>query len=480
MEHTKTNPTYAKNAGAVGPLVDLSVRLENETRMKEFRDLFARTWDKGYILQHPDRDWRFKGKPVSDPLLRAHLRGQYWVGVPANWRVQFAVVDFDRPTEHIIQTTIERLKLSKGQYLLMTSPSWWDKKSCHLYVPVEYKGRPPTCNLSLAAIGAVIDPRLELYPQPKKCFRLPLGRKQFIIGEDGFPQGWIDWKSGLDELLGLDPLALETLPFSPELPFPETTPDYSRVPQFPTHSEMGELWREGLQESGSRHATLKRLAVWFFRKNVPPDLAIEELVDWQLKKSNGFSELVRRGDRDVLRTETARIVNWFYEKIPAWPDSTHNLDAAVSASDVIQGAQLFPGDVVNQKRWFSLCRYYRPRRRHGWVYCGWEQWRDGCKWENVASFQQTLESKGVAEFRRTYRHVEGRPDLSFSQMVKIKLERQHDVPLESDGRNVVEFYTAVRELCPTVHDAVSLTGIAKQRFSDAKKRQKSDNSFEIK
>lgn len=86
----------------------------------------------------------------------------------------------------------------------------------------------------------------------------------------------------------------------------------------------------------------------------------------------------------------------------------------------------------------------------------------------------------MAEFRRNHRHVEGRPDLSFSQMVKINLARHHDVPLESDGRNVVEFYTAIRELCPSVHDAVSLTGIAKQRFSDAKKRLTADNTFEIK
>lgn len=479
MDHIKTDHRFPKNGGNPGPLVGMAVALEEQARLKEYRNLFCKEPHKGYILQHPNGEWKFRGKPVSDPLIRAHVNGKYWVGVPGGWRTKFAVVDFDHPTEAKISETIRRLKLDKGQYLLFTSPSWWDTKNCHLYFPVEYKGHFPTCKLSLAAIGNVVDPKLEIYPQPKKPFRLPLGKNQWPLDDGGFPQGWMGWQAGLDELLALEPLALETLPFARELPFTPKTIDPDAGSHLTRHSECVELWKAGLQAKGERHGALKKLALWFYRRNWPLEGAVAELVEWQRKKSNGFSELVNRQDWKKLRSETERVVNWYYEHAPLWPDNLHNLEGAVAASDVIQGAQLFPGDVVNQKRWCSLIEYYRPRRRHGWVYFGAEQRRDGCNWDNVRSFHETLESKGVAEFRRIHRHVPGHPELSFSQMVKVNLARFHDVPLEDDERNVVDYYAAVRQICPSVNDAVSLTGVCKVRFYEAMKRKTTDNVNKI-
>lgn len=480
MEYSKSDTSFPKNGREPGPLVQEAIRLEDAARLKEYRELFAKEHFGPYILQHPERDWKTRYKPVSDPLLKAHLAGKYWVGVPGGWYTKFATIDFDRPTEAKIQQTIETLGLSKGQYLLFTSPSWWESKNCHLYFPVEYRGKFPTCKLSLKALSSILDPKLEIYPQAKKPFRLPLGKNQFPIGEDGFPQGWIHWHQALDELLTLEPLAIETLPFAPELPFQNKEINRGAEISLTRHNECAELWKCGLQENGSRHEALKKLAKWFYRRNIPLDRAIDELVEWQRRKSNGFSKLVAMQNWPRLRSETERVLTWYYDKMPLWPDNLHNLDAGVAVSDVIQGAQLFPGDVVNQKRWINLVSYVRPRRRNAWVYVPADVWRDGTDRRNVEAFRQTLECKGVAEVRHSYRHVEGRPDLSFSKALKLKLDRFHDVPMEDDGRNIVDYYAAVRHVCSSVNDAVSLTGVRKELFYRAQKRKMSDNSFEIK
>lgn len=462
-----------------GPLVRQAIVLEEAAYLKDYRNAFAKDHTGPYAIQWPDKEWKTRWKPVSDPLLKAHLVGKYSVAVKAPWYVQFGFLDFDYPQPNLIQQTIETLGLNKGQYLLMTSPSWWESKNTHLVFPVVYNEKFPTQKLYQDALRGALGQKVEIYPQTKRKFRLPFGLNQYLLGDDGYPMGWLSWKQAFDEVRGLEPFPLENLPFTPPLFSEKTVSELQAATVWGAHPECHNLWAEGLPSPGSRHQVVWKLASWFYRQNATPEEATNKIVRWLRRKHNGYSKACASGKWDRVKADVGRAVKWIWENYRPYPDGPHNQDGAVTVSDLAQAVELFPGDVVNQKRLLGLIAYYRPRRRHVWVYIPWDQWRDGINWDNVDSFRQTLEQKGVMDSINSYRHVPGRPELSFSRRYRLKLDKPHDTPVDDDGRNVTEYYQVVDQVCATVNDAVQYTGVRKELFYRAKKRRLADKAFDF-
>jgi hypothetical protein len=218
------------------------------------------------------------------------------------------------------------------------------------------------------------------------------------------------------------------------------------------------LWKEGLQGAGTRHRACWTLAVWFWRNNFAPKEAERKIEAWLRTKHNGFSKTVNTGGWRTAEADIRRQVQWIWGNFRVYPDRVHNAEAAVTAGDLRFVCEMFPGDVVSQKRLVNLIAYYRPRRRWEWVYIPAWVWLEVGDTHAYIKFRERLESVGLLESIHAYRHVPGRPDLSYSKKFRLHLPESHDAPLENDDRHVVEYWETVRAATGSIRDAISLTG----------------------
>jgi hypothetical protein len=452
------------------PLWDAVNEAEAERRFREYRETFARDHAGPYALQWPGKDWKTRWKPVSDPLLLAHLAGKYWVGCRGVWYPKYPVLDFDNPAPGAVERVLEKLG-AENNYVRFTSPSWYYTRSEHVFLRLSYNNLVPTLKLCREVLTNLVDGQAEVYPHPKRKFRLPCGRDQYMLGKYGQPLTQHNFIHALDQLEKLEPIPIESFPYQPELPQGPTSESERPHPVWGKNLEAQELWDNGLQAVRTRHNAVCKLAWWLFRSNFTPDQAKDKLMWWQRRKSNGFSRTVLSGDWPAIHYETDRIVADIWDKHAALPDDPHNWTRALGATDVKQAIELYRGDVVNMKRFLNVVAYYRPRRAQEHVPIHRDIWRDGTDWRNVDDFKADLEAKGLLDAVSSYRHVPGRPDLSYSRKYRLKLTNPHDAPLREDNRNVTGFYHVARHIWPVVRDAVEATGVTKERFYDAMRRE---------
>jgi hypothetical protein len=449
-------------------LLDTIEAAEFDRYIKRYRQLFARDARGPYAIQHPGQDWKTRHKPVSDPLLKAHLNQQYWVAVKAAWYPFAYCIDFDAPSPGEIERVIEAFNLATGQYLLMTSPSYVRDLSCHLMTRLELRGRIPTHRLGYEALWNMVGRTCEVYPQLRRKFRLPLGRDQRLIAEDGRVLDSMNWWEAMYWIEKLDPVPIENLRFQMELPFPSPVSNEDNPRTWAKSADARELYEHGLQAQETRHASTWILAVSLWRANWLPQDAMRVLKQWIRKKHNGFSKTALKGNWRAIDEEIARQVQWIWTHFRPYPDTPHNLDGYVTLEDLKFIAEVYPCDVVNQKRLFALACYMRPRARHDFVYVPARVWREEIAHKDTYhAFRQDLEAKGLLESIMSYRHVEGVPDMSYSRRFRLHLPNTSDEPLQTDNRNEHDYYQAVLQATGSVRDAVALTGVSKQRFYDA-------------
>jgi hypothetical protein len=118
----------------------------------------------------------------------------------------------------------------------------------------------------------------------------------------------------------------------------------------------------------------------------------------------------------------------------------------------------------------------RPRACHDFVYVPARVWREEIANDRTYhAFKQDLESKGLLDSVMSYRHIEGLPNASYSRKFRLKLPSCSSEPIQYDGRNEHNYYQALLLSLGSVREAVALTGVSKQRFYDALKRQEFDN-----
>ena len=456
------------NKGVVaeqGNLLDLIDGAAYEQSLESYRKVFARDHQGPYATQQPGGDWRTKYKSVADPLLKAHLSEKYWVATKASWYPQIYFLDLDAPSAGELERIVESLGLSRGQYLLMSSPSYPKDQSCHIAIKPEYHGKIATHKLGYEALHNIVGRSCEVYPQLKRKFRLPLGRGQRLITEQGLLLDSLPWWEALHWIDKIDPLPIERLRFQLPLPFASPIKKEDKARGWVKSSKVKEIYEYGLQAKGTRHEVTWILAVSLWRANWLPQDASVHIKKWLRKQHNGFSETINKGNWRAVDAEIGRQVAWIWGHFRPYPDNPHNITGYVTMADLKWLAQVYPGDVVNQKRLFALTCYMRPRAKHDWVYVPAHVWRDEIAHKDTYnSFVADLEGKGLLESVMSYRHVENYPDLSYSRKFRLKLPEAPYEPIKEDGRHVQDYYDALLLKLGTVKEIVAFTGVTHQRF----------------
>ncbi|MGH6820563.1 MAG: hypothetical protein ACREDU_06845, partial [Methylocella sp.] len=383
-------------------------------------------------------------------------------------------LDLDRPKPFFHEVVADELSLSRSEYLLTTSPSFRGDGSQYMYLRLTYRDHLPTYRLGAAALDGAIKRLCERYPQLKRVIRLPLGRDEHIITEDHRILEGLPWWEGMKFFDELDPVSVERLPRAPrqaELPLiepSEMTKDLDgQLRRRYRKGDLEDLERHGLESPRTRNqGQFQMVLLWWLRNALPED-AYRETLKWVWTRHNGQSRTVNAGDRREIERELLAQTAAVFERMVRWnryPDQPHNWETGVTKADLAWIVQLFPGDIVNQKRLFRLVCYYRPKGHHQWVYIPWWVWQEIASGWEYQEFRAALESRNMLDSIHSYRHIEGHPEMSYSKKFKLYLPATNEDPIQADGRNTDDYYDALRIVFPTVREIVEFTGVSNQRF----------------
>jgi hypothetical protein len=421
-----------------------------------------------HARQFPGGRWQtVKGK-ISDPVLASHINQECWVGKKGSWYPYIFTLDFDHPKEGVFEEVCERLQLSDGMMLPMTSPSFARSGNFHVALNLEKNARPVTLHRGLSFLQKMVGDLCEVYPQKRRKFRLPFGRDQFLLSKHRMPikdyslrecLHWLDKVEPIDAVFSFTAVSEEN-----------ALPPRQRV-SLPPYSEAGRLWREGLQAHGTRHYSQFLLAIYLARSNYQPEEAKRLIQHWIRNKHNQFSKDARSGKWRSIDAEIERQVDWIWEHEYFYPDQVHNLQGRVTRADLNWIVKTFRGDVVNQKRLFNLVCYYRARCQHEWVYIPVHVWRNRIANDRTyKSFIATLEKKRLLRCNWSYSH-QADSTQSFCRSFRLKLPTTSEPVLQEDGRNFQEYYETLRHLFPCIRDRVAYTGVACQNFYNHEKKE---------
>ena len=424
---------------------------------------FVRDYSRPYATQNPNaryKGWLTKDKNLTGLAIVGHVDQKYWVATKASWYPAFFFLDFDQPKPGAVERAIEHLGLSEGQYAVMTSPSYEQSRNCHVALRLEYRGKLPTHRLGYEALIGALGSHPEVYPQKRRKFRLPFGRDQFLMSQEGEVLRGLTWREGMHYLCKLDPIPIESLPHQPELPSDSPIKDEDNPRRWRCRADVAQLHEEGLQAFGTRNKVQWWLAEWLWRSNWLPTDAIAHIKGWIRRKHNGYSKEVHRGAWRVIDGEIEREVKWIWTYYRPYPDTPHNLDGAVTRADLEWAAHVYRGDVVNQKRLINLVSYYRPRAHHEWVYIPRRIWSgDVASKDSYKTFTCDLEQKGLLETVHAYRHVSDQPNLSFSKKYRLRLPSVIGEPISRDARHVTDYYDALATVYNSRREIADMTGI---------------------
>ena len=389
---------------------------DNDPDFLEYKQTCVRDFSAPYAIQWPGKSWSTRYKPVSDPLISTHLAGnKYWLATKAPWYPLGIGVDTDHPDQRSLERIVTALGILEGQYLVCTSPSYGDTGNFHLLALVLYKGKPATKKLIHAILGdRVKQAGAELYPQTRKKFRLPFGRDQYILDvQDDFlicaPLEY-NWREAFRWLSGLEPFDLESVPHTRHkqlaLDLKPVGEASWKVEHWSLRQEAQDLFEHGLVGPGMRHKSCCILAIYFYRSNWDISDTRAKVKWWIKKKHNGFSKEVNRENWKEVERDVDDIVRWTYQKYGGaglYPDSTHNMEGWITPQDMRFIGEVFPGDLVNQRRLFELIRYYRPRSIHPWVFIPRWRWFEIANDRHYLAFRANLENRGLLESDHTYK-----------------------------------------------------------------------------
>jgi hypothetical protein len=434
-------------------------QIQLSTPEKDFSRSFIRDFSSPYAIQQPEgrrTDWRTKYKPISDPLIKAHLSQDYWLGTKAPWYPVFFNLDIDRPEQKTLDRIFKRLDnfgISESQRALMTTPSHSKHGNFRIYLKLEYNDRLPTWKLGYEALTNAFGDLCEIYPQKRRKDRLPCGRSQDLIVDDVILSN-LTWQQELHHLLKLDPVPIEQLPRQQLLAFPEEK-EAENPKIWKPRADIAQLLQNGLQEHGRRHEAQWCILNDLWRSNFHPQDAAFRVKKWIRHHHNGFSKDAAAGRWNAINAEIDRQVKYIWARPQTLlPDIPHSLNLALTKADLQFAAELFKGDAVRQKQLINLISYVRPRRRHEWIFVPTWVWQ-----EEVASmhtykkFIAELEGKGILEVNNSYRVAH------YSKRFKLKLPATSEEPLSSDERNITEFYDALWQAYGSTREIAEATGI---------------------
>jgi hypothetical protein len=327
----------------------------------EYVETFVQRIPK-YAVKFKNSSWKTKNKPLSDTPIKAHLDGQYYVGVLGKWYPEFAVIDIDELDQDKAEEIREEIGLNTDNSMLFSSES---KDSYHILFRPTYNQKPPTLRLLNEALKPIVLKNgVELYPQPNKVIRLPFGLNQKPLDyEYCFLDKWEDKLYWFKKLNEFDLKAHSYKELKPQpLEFEDIHPKQEFIS---TYQEGKFLYEAGLISSHTRHDSQWKVLYYMLRQNIPPETAVEMTWQWIRKKHNNLSKDILSSPLTVKK-EIIRQAKWLYSHYEAkhiYPDSTHNTYYGyITKDDIKDIVMLAKGNMPFAKFVFNLVKFCYPRR----------------------------------------------------------------------------------------------------------------------
>jgi hypothetical protein len=438
----------------------MPVKLSPDQRT--FSQLLAREFTAPHGRQYEYKgertEWSTYHHPTNDRLIKAHLSGELWLGTRAPWYPLLFNLDIDKPTPERLEKIYERFDrygITESHRVRMTTPSFKEYGNHRIYLRIERNERPVTWTRGYEALRDGFADVCEIYPQKNRIDRVPCGKHQDLISDDGQILSKLSWRQEMHHLLKVDPTPIENLPIQLDLlPDPKLEPADQPRAWKPKH-EVAELIEHGLQAGGiTRSEAQYEILNYYWRAGLQPLEAAEQVRIWIRAKNNGFSEEVNAGRLREIDAHIARQTAWIYQRpAPIYPDATEAQQGALTRADLRFAAELFPGSAVRQKQLAALCAYYRPRRHHEFVYIPVWFWRQEVA--NDRTYKQLINdlvTRDVLTVNRQYQQGE------FCRRYKLTLPRTTEQPIQRDSRPVTEFYEALATAYSR-RDIAALTGL---------------------
>jgi hypothetical protein len=393
-----------------------------------------------------------KVRSVNDGIISLdhrdnHIRGIELTGGRAHWYPLFMILDFDTqnlkvPVETAVNGFIDHTGLKKDQYVLSGSTSYYEKKNCHLYIRPEYNNKPATFNQNYSRLKYyAMEYGAELYPQRYKKVIDPCSPYQPILDCNSFLPSETNWIKMIDQYKNIKPFDLSTIEqqgtFS--LEYKSNKKTFKKGGYYPKTEYMQNLIKHGLQHLGTRHRSILNMACYYsVNENVLPEQARRLIKKWIKNKHNGMSKDINTGKitEDGIQYEVSRAVDWAYShymRNNIHPHRVHNIGYGIAQSHLDFIAEVFPGDLVNQKRLLKLLSFYNPRSHWEYVYIHFNEWFNIVGSNNYKKFQEMLLNKGIISCNNIY--IPGVQSKGF----KIEGIPQNKDYISFDNRNIVDY-----------------------------------------
>ena len=341
--------------------------------------------------------WKTKRKPLADPAIQAHLEGKYDVAAVSPWYPQYGSIDIDDVRTSEMLEIIDSIGLNESNSLICQSES---KNSYHVYFKPIYRNKPPTIKLLNTCFAEwATQKSVEIYPQAKKCFRLPFSPKDQILTLTGPVEsdleGKMHWFNKLDEfnLCSFDNKTDKSQ--TKEILTTETN----------TYMRGIEFLKTGLNETRSRHDAQFCVLYSFWRRNYTVEDAIDACTQWIKLKHNNYSRDIvnfRRVQAEIGRQ--AKSIWDKYEHNNLYPDLAHNNNYGyLTKSDLIEIIKVCEGNLPRMKFMGELIRYCNPRQDRDEINIHSDRLKDWSSATNYIRFMQELQEKGVITRNRFYK-----------------------------------------------------------------------------
>ncbi len=342
-----------------------------------------------------------KGR-VSLQQRQGHLDGKLMTGGRSKWYPVFMIFDIDKSNMKLsaaeaVDYVQDQLHMKDYNFEINGSLSFRDKGHFHIYIRPEWNNQPTYLKKNrdfLLPIAKKIG--AELYPQSWRKVCDPFSPFQPRLDKETLEPLQHDWKQLIEIYNSIEPIDLSTINGQEEFSF-----NYNaQAAYFPDQQEIGQLIKKGLQQYGTRHKSILKLACFYsISENVLPEQAKRLIWKWIINKHNDQSKDISSGAMswDAVSKEITKAVDWAYKKYMRTnnkPSPVHNLGYGIAQSHLDFISDVFPRQISNQKKLFKLICFYAPRGHWKYVFIHSDIWQAiaGSKYKN---FQRLLLQRGI-------------------------------------------------------------------------------------
>ena len=350
-----------------------------------------------YAIKLRNGKWHTKHKALADPAIHAHLEGKYDIATVSPWYPSFGCIDIDNATSSKVYDVMDSLGFDESNSLTCASES---KNSYHIYFKPTYNNKPPTVKLLNECLSEWATERaVEIYPQIKKCFRLPFSPSDQLLANSGEPLN-MPLERKMDRFDRLDEFDLSI--------FSKNRKKLTKIEllAMPTGTYQSgiEYLTTGLTEPSSRNYAQFCVLYVFWRKNYTVENAITACAQWIKHNHNNYSKDIvnfRKVQAEIGRQ--AKSIWNSYEYNSLYPDAAHNQTYGyLTKADLIKIIEVTEGNLPRIKFVGELIRYCNPRQSRKEINIHSDRLKEWSK-RNYIKFINELQEKGVITRNDSYR-----------------------------------------------------------------------------